>query len=629
MHKRIIPILIAYLAALSRLQAQVDITALRKDSVIELEISVQEGWHLYGRAEGLEMPALVSGQNGVALSPLHFMQSPESVQDKALGKNAWVYTGKLEATARIKQLPRGLAQLTCSFSGYASNGEDFLPIDYKLRIPIDSSLGSTTRIRLPWSMDSDIAGRATQATESRSALSIFFLGFLGGLLALVTPCVFPMIPVTVSFFGSRSASRRKAIRLGMFYGTSIVAIYLLASAPFHLFSVKPELLNNIATSAWLNILFFIVFVLFAVSFFGLFTLRLPSSLATKVDGKSNTGSVAGIFFLALTLVIVSFSCTGPILGSLLVGSAGVGGAWLLTAGCAGFGLALGLPFAVFAIFPQLLKRLPQSGDWLSRVKVSLAFIELALAFKFLSNADLVLQWGLLKREVLLSIWLIIGILWIAYLVNLPWLIDYGKWKIRKSEAVVAAFVFASVCYLGFGVAGKSTPLLSGFAPPAFYSLREMKGTKLEADVINDYEKAVTLAKKENKKLLIDFTGWACVNCRKMEEQVWGDPAVSDYIKKHFVLVSLYVDDKQPLPAHQQVYDYVARDSTKRDILSLGDLHAAMEAENLGQVSQPLYAMVDSGERLLGAPVGYTPDADTFLRWLQTAAVNMAQNKNER
>jgi thiol:disulfide interchange protein len=287
---------------------------------------------------------------------------------------------------------------------------------------------------------------------SNSVWGIFLFGFLGGLIALLTPCVFPMIPVTVSFFTKKAGNRKQAIRNGMLYGFFIFVIYILASVPFHVLgNVQPEIFNNISTNPWLNVIFFVIFIFFAISFFGYFELTLPSNIASKADSKSGLGSIGGIFFMALTLAIVSFSCTGPILGSLLVGSLS-GGAWQLTTGLAGFGLALALPFALFAIFPDWLKSLPKSGGWLDTVKKVLAFLELALALKFLSNADLVMHWGILKREVFIGTWILISAALTLYLfgiLRLPH--DYKGMKISAGRKVLGVVALLFTLYLVPGV----------------------------------------------------------------------------------------------------------------------------------------------------------------------------------
>lgn len=454
---------------------------------------------------------------------------------------------------------------------------------------------------------------------------IFLLGFLGGLLALVTPCVFPMIPLTVSFFTKSAQDKKKGIFNASMYGFFIFLIYILFSVPFHVAGLaEPEIFNNISTNVWLNVFFFAVFVVFAISFFGYFEITLPSGLASKADSKANKGTLVGIFFMALTLVVVSFSCTGPILGSLLAGSLGSdGGAWLLTAGMAGFGVSLALPFALFAMFPNWLSSLPKSGGWLTSVKVILGFIEVALAVKFLSNADLVMHWGILHRETFFLIWIIVGLLATLYLLGfIRFPHDSPVKKLGPVRIFFAVIFGAFTIYLLPGVTNTkyaNVRLMSGFAPPMSYSWygnsAHEKGA-VEPNVINDYDKALELAKAQNKPILIDFTGWACVNCRNMEENVWTDPEVHALIKDNYILVSLYVDDKQKLPEEEQ-FMHTFPDGRKKAIKTIGNKYATMQTLNFNNNSQPLYVLISPDEQLLTYPVAYTPNIQEYANWLRS------------
>ena len=468
---------------------------------------------------------------------------------------------------------------------------------------------------------SDCGGTGAESAAGSGLLGIFFIGFIGGLVALLTPCVFPMIPLTVSFFTKKSGSRKKGVLDASLYGFFILLIYVLLSIPFHfLDSSNPEILNSISTNVWLNLVFFVIFVVFALSFFGLFEITLPSSIANKADEKSQVGGLVGIFFMALTLALVSFSCTGPILGSLLAGSLSTnGGAMQLTMGMAGFGLALALPFTVFALFPSLLSSLPRSGGWLTTVKIVLGFLELALAVKFLSNADLVEHWGILKREVFFAIWIIIGILLSLYLFGIVRFTHEGKPRLTKVRLALGFLVAAFTLYLIPGLTTTkyaNRALVSGFPPPLNYSIHGKDAFKgVEANVVNDYDAAIALARKENKPLLIDFTGWACVNCRKMEENVWTDPAIKELIEKNFILVSLYVDDRKLLPKDDQFVQSFP-DGSKKNVRTLGDQYATFQNLNFNSVSQPMYAVVSPDEKLLTRPVGYTPSAKEYGEWLE-------------
>jgi thiol:disulfide interchange protein DsbD len=393
-----------------------------------------------------------------------------------------------------------------------------------------------------------LKGSTSENSENGSGLfNIFFLGFIGGLLALLTPCVFPMIPLTVSFFTKQSQNKTKGIMNAILYGVFIVAIYILLSIPFHfLDNLDPEILNTISTNVWLNIFFFAILVFFAGSFFGYYEITLPSSWGNKMDSASGVGGIIGIFFMALTLAIVSFSCTGPILGSLLAGSlTSDGGAFQLTAGMSGFGLALALPFALFALFPSWLNSLPKSGGWLNTTKVVLGFLELALAFKFLSNADLVSHWDLLKREVFIGIWMVIFVGLALYLfgkIKFPH--DAPIKKLSFSRISFGVLIIAFVIYLAPGVLKNPTwnqNLLSGFPPPQFYSVYDQESDcPLGLNCYKDFEEGLAAAKVANKPILLDFTGWACVNCRKMEENVWSEPDIYQILKEEYILISLYV-----------------------------------------------------------------------------------------
>ena len=450
--------------------------------------------------------------------------------------------------------------------------------------------------------------------EDRGLFKTFILGFLGGLLALLTPCVFPLIPLTVSFFTKKSGTQSKGKANATLYGLFIFLIYVSLSVPAHVFKLPPEFYNQVSTNVYLNFFFFVIFVVFAISFFGFFEITLPSGLANKADSKSGKGFI-GIFFMALTLAIVSFSCTGPILGSLLASNA-AGGEWALTAGLAGFGIALGLPFALFAMFPQWLAKLPKSGGWMTTVKVVLGFIELALALKFFSNADLVMHLGLLKREVFFALWILIGLATFAYLMG---------WYSFKKQSVkpvigtgrkITAFIFlAFSLYLVPGVTNTkyaNIGLVSGFPPPACYSIYTHPVNCNEP--LHDYDEAVKLAKEKNMPILIDFTGYACVNCRKMEENVWTKQVVKEQMDK-FILVSLYVDDKKELPADKQ-FLYKTKDSTDKKIVTVGDKWATFESENFEAVSQPWYVLITADGTLLAPPVGYTPNENEYAKWLE-------------
>jgi thiol:disulfide interchange protein DsbD len=498
-------------------------------------------------------------------------------------------------------------------------GDEFYQEEFAFSVALEGGQVTTSRILIS-SVDlkKPVAPCGDEAAEDKSLLSIFFLGFIGGLIALITPCVFPLIPLTVSFFTKRSPSRSKGIRNALFYAFCILGIYALLSIPFHLLDkTNPEILNNISTNVTLNIIFFFVFIAFALSFFGLYEIGLPGSFANKVDSKSGIGDFAGIFFMALTLAIVSFSCTGPILGSLLAGAlTNNGGAWQLTSGMAGFGLGLALPFGLFALFPGWLQSMPKSGGWLASVKVVLGFLELAMAVKFLSNADLVKQWGLLKREVFIAIWIVIGIAIVLYLLGVIRFAHDSKPKMSKARWGFVLLFGAATLYLVPGLT--NTPaaglrLISGFPPPLSYSLYH-RAISIEP-IHNDYEKALRLSRQQNKPMLIDFTGWACVNCRRMEENVWIDPEVESLMKNSFIVVSLYVDERKMLPATERM-EYTTKTGDKKSILTVGDKWATFQSENFNAVAQPQYAIISPDEKALTKTKGYTPDPADFAEWLR-------------
>jgi len=459
--------------------------------------------------------------------------------------------------------------------------------------------------------------------DTKGLLNIFILGLLGGLVGLVMPCTFPMIPLTVSFFTKKSTSRSKGIANAFLYGFFIFLIYILISVPFYfLQGNNANILNTISTNIWLNLFFAAVFIAFALSFFGLFEITLPSRFSNSADSKANIGSVGGIFFMALTLAIVSFSCTGPILGSFVVSSLGPnGGAIQLTVVLAGFGFALGLPFALFALFPSWLQSLPRSGAWMNTIKIVFGFVELALALKYLSNSDLVAHWGLLKRETFFALWILISLALVLYLLGvIKFHHDPPPKKLGKVRIAAALLFLAFAVYLAPGLT--NTPyanraLVSGFPPPLSYSLygKTQDAGEVQANVVNDYNKALALAKKEHKPILIDFTGWACVNCRKMEENVWPKSGVKELISKDYILVSLYVDDRKQLPDDEQ-FTFTTSDGSKKAIRTIGDKFATLQSENFRNASQPLYVLISPDEKLLNKPVGYTPDPNTYAQWLQ-------------
>ena len=447
-------------------------------------------------------------------------------------------------------------------------------------------------------------------------LNILLLGLIGGFLALLTPCVFPMIPLTVSFF----SSKKKNGKLYSFtYGAFIILIYISLSIPFYfLESINPEILNQISTSPILNFLFFIIFIVFALSLFGLFDFTLPSSWTTSTDSKSNmyTG-LFSTFFMALTLVLVSFSCTGPILGTLLVGSiSNEGGAIDLTYGMLGFGIALSIPFTLLAFFPNVISKLPKSGSWTNSIKVVLGFIELALAFKFLSNVDLIQEWGILKREIFIIIWAVIFILCGLYLVK--------KSNKRMNSHFLSGFIFIiSGIIMSTAIPNNSSvklSVLSGLLPPEFYSIYNSENDcPLGLNCYKDFDEGLKISKELNKPMLIDFTGWACANCRRVEENTWSDPEIFDYLNNDVVLISLYVDDRSLLE-DKNVITLRDQYGNSKILENIGQKWSAFQTLNFNINSQPYYVLVSPDLEILNTPIQYV-DTETYRSWITSGLRN--------
>lgn len=605
---------------------------------LSFTVSLEKGWQLY--APGQEIW-------GVPVATLQFgdsvVQTQEGLQTSTVvtynqsdlfGKRVALQTGQIvwtHAVAISGKVPAQLQGMLLFTYGKEEEYYPATPFSFTVSLEGGEKAASLKLDRIQ--LNQPLRDCGDPAAANKSLWSIFLLGILGGLIALLTPCVFPMVPVTVTFFTKRSKDKKQGIWNASLYGFFIAFIYILMTVPFHVAgkAISPEIFNNISTNTWLNLLFFVVFVVFALSFFGLFEIVLPAHLANRMDSKSGIGQMGGIFFMAATLAIVSFSCTGPILGTLLVGVAEQG-AWPLTVGAAGFGLALGLPFALFALFPNWLQSLPRSGGWMTDVKVVLGFVELALAVKFLSNADLVEQWGLLKRETFLFCWIIIGVLVVLYLAGRLRLTKRtDRKKIGAHKWFFILLFGAFTLYLIPGVTNTrwaELSWISGFPPPMTYSVydKEKAEKRIFTPLHNDYGGAIQKAKELKKPVLIDFTGWACVNCRRMEEKVWPDPTVDSFLRREFVVVSLYVDERTPLPlAEQQVVKLP--DGSSKSILTVGDKWASFQIQNFGATSQPQYIQLDPEEILLTRPKFYTPEAKDFAAWLQ-CGLNAYRKKQE-
>jgi len=476
--------------------------------------------------------------------------------------------------------------------------------------------------------------------EARSWWGLFIAGFIGGLAALLTPCVFPMIPMNVSFFTKQSKTKAEGIRNALLYAASIIVLYVgLGLGVTLIFGAGA--LHSLSTNVWFNLAFFVLLLVFAMSFLGAFEITLPSGFVNKMDAKSDKGGYIGIFFMAFTLALVSFSCTGPIIGTLLVEASSSGNISGPFWGMFGFALALALPFGLFAAFPGWLNSLPQSGGWLNAVKVTLGFLELALALKFASNADLVVQAGILTREVFVGLWIVIFALLTMYLVGMfKTSHDSDLKHVSVGRLFVAITSFFVVVYLIPGMWGAPLKLFSGILPPLEYSESphgfggSSSGATAEASIPqdaefnkymevnkngivhfkNDYEHALAYAKKVGKPLLIDFTGHACANCRKTEDYVWPDAEVTKRLNNDVVLVSLYVDDKRELDPKD--YMTVQWYGKERQITDIGDKFKYMEEKIYGQSTQPLYVLVDGNEQVLAPIRGYNPSIPEYITWLQ-------------
>ena len=583
------------------------------------------GWQLYApnqdlggvRAVELEFP-----DSSITIDKDFAVTGPsKTFVDSNFQDTVRVFEEKTEWKVPISIAGKVPAKLQGKLSYFYGKNDAFNPEFINFNIELEGGVETTTVIDVP-SIDikNPVTPCGDDGTTNKSIFGIFLLGLVGGIIALFTPCVFPMVPVTVSFFTKKSHRKKIAIRNAMLYGFFIFLIYVAITIPFHVANktISPEIFNNISTNMWLNLLFFIIFVVFAISFFGFFELGLPAGLANKMDSKSGHGSLWGIFFMAATLAIVSFSCTGPIFGTLLVGVAEQG-AWPLTAGAAGFGVAIGLPFALFAMFPRWLHLLPKSGGWMTDLKVVLGFVELALAVKFFSNADLVQQWGFLKREIFIGLWVIISFLTVLYLLGKIKFPHSGRIKITFPR-ILFVFVFTGIgIYLIPGLTNTKSAnlkLVSGFPPPLCYSVYKHPVNCAEKyEPIKDYNLALERASKENKPVLIDFTGWACVNCRRMEEKVWTNKIVDSLMRNEFVVVSLYVDERKRLPLTEQTI-YKTKDGTEKSIITIGDKWSTFQTRNFGATSQPQYAIISADQIALTKTKYYTPDAEEFIEWLK-------------
>ncbi len=621
----------------SNLEAQIfnpiswetSIKEISKDT-FELSITskIETGWHLYDLKDRENGPFPTSldfeiPENSSLIGSLEF-QKPIVKYDSIFEMNVGYYKDQTTFTQKIKLL-NSLDNVHVFISYMACDEKRCLP-------PKEITLSFNGKKVLKKSIDEE----QQIATDSGDLLSIFFLAFLFGFTALLTPCVFPMIPLTVSFFTKQSKNKIQGIRNALLFGISIVFIYVFLGILITLIFGSGAL-NALATNIWFNLFMFLLLVTFSLSFLGAFEINLPNSWANSLDKKSSKEGFIGIFFMALALAVISFSCTGPIIGTLLVQAATGQNLLGPIIGMLGFSMAIAIPFTLFAAFPGWMNSLPKSGSWLQSVKVVLGFLELAFALKFLSNVDLVLQLGLLNREVFLAIWIAIFLSLTLYLFGFIILPHHtSSW--RNTPLSLPRFTFALLSlsftlYLLPGLWGAPLKLISAFPPPLNYSesspnMIHTNTSELNNQLLpdgahllapynilsfNDYETALSYSKKVNKPLLIDFTGHACVNCRKMEQLVWSNPKVLDILRNEVILVSLYVDDKRKLN-EDEFFESKLRPGHL--ITQIGEKWAEFQAINFNANAQPYYVMIDNNEEQVNKAFTYTSDPKLFYGWLQ-------------
>lgn len=615
--------------------------------VLIFDAVIEDGWHMYSQftPEGGVLPMEVLFNNNKGnYEPVGKAEESETkkVFNDIFGVDEIFFDNKaqLKQTIKVTNTDNSIAQVELS---YQVCKESCIPqnklFEFNLKELNSKEVTIFEEVKAPAKdiakTDDVSANDKDKKQEEKGLFTIFIIAFFSGFAALLTPCVFPMIPMTVSFFTKQSKTKAAGIKNAVIYGISIILIYvLLGTLVTAIFGA--DALNALSTNVWFNIIFFILLVVFASSFLGAFEIMLPNSWANKVDRQADKGGIIGILFMALALAIVSFSCTGPIVGTLLVEAASKGGIAPIV-GMFGFSLALALPFMLFAMFPGWLNSLPKSGGWLNTVKVFLGFLELALAFKFLSNADLVLQTHLLEREVFLVIWIAVFGALALYLfgkIKLPH--DSPLSHISVGRLYLGLLTLAFTIYLIPGLWGAPLKLISGFPPPMNYSESPSgfggsaavstdtgimpEGAKAGPHGIvafEDYDKGLAYAKEVNKPILLDFTGYACVNCRKMEDYVWSDERILSILNKEVVLISLYVDYKKELPENEQ---YVS-ETTGKKIKTIGNKWSDLQIKRYKANAQPYYVLMNLDEENLNDPVGYTPDIEEYQAWLRAGIDN--------
>ena len=598
---------------------------------ISFSASILDGWKLYSQFSPDEgaLPTSFRFINNISDFEADELFNEDDYTvgfDNVFKMDLFYYENEANFNQNIKLLNKDLNQIKVEIDYSSCDDELCIFRNETFNVVFDNSIITTesdnvtledVRRYSALELDLDKSNyNSTNFIEKSNYFEIFIFGLIAGFLALLTPCVFPMIPLTVSYFIDESKLSYSGAISASLYGGFIVLIYILLSIPFHVFdSLNPNILNTISTNVYVNITFFVIFILFAISFFGYFDIVIPSNIISGSEKKSDKGGIIGIFFMSLTLALVSFSCTGPILGSLLAGSlsSAQSGATQLTYGMFGFGVALAFPFTLLAFYPKYLSLIPKSGIWLKKLKVCLGFIELALAFKFLSNADLVEGWGILKRETFIFIWVVIFLSMSLYLFGF----SYGRLKFNYKSISGWVFLLFSSFLLSGLYDSKNVRLLSGILPPEFYSVEEKKNEcPLGLNCFKNYDEGKEYAVENNKIILLDFTGWACANCRRMEENVWSKPKIFELLDNNYVIISLYVDDRTELSDIEK-FKYINKSGRIQYINNIGRRWSLFQQINFNNASQPYYvAMLPSG-KILSEPIQFTSDKK-FENWLKTS-----------
>ena len=598
---------------------------------ISFSASILDGWKLYSQFSPDEgaLPTSFRFINNISDFEADELFNEDDYTvgfDNVFKMDLFYYENEANFNQNIKLLNKDLNQIKVEIDYSSCDDELCIFRNETFNVVFDNSIITTesdnvtledVRRYSALELDLDKSNyNSTNFIEKSNYFEIFIFGLIAGFLALLTPCVFPMIPLTVSYFIDESKLSYSGAISASLYGGFIVLIYILLSIPFHVFdSLNPNILNTISTNVYVNITFFVIFILFAISFFGYFDIVIPSNIISGSEKKSDKGGIIGIFFMSLTLALVSFSCTGPILGSLLAGSlsSAQSGATQLTYGMFGFGVALAFPFTLLAFYPKYLSLIPKSGIWLKKLKVCLGFIELALAFKFLSNADLVEGWGILKRETFIFIWVVIFLSMSLYLFGF----SYGRLKFNYKSISGWVFLLFSSFLLSGLYDSKNVRLLSGILPPEFYSVEEKQNEcPLGLNCFKNYDKGKKYAIDNNKIILLDFTGWACANCRRMEENVWSKPKIFELLDNNYVIISLYVDDRTELSDIEK-FKYINKSGRIQYINNIGRRWSLFQQINFNNASQPYYvAMLPSG-KILSEPIQFTSDKK-FENWLKTS-----------